>query len=448
MKALYLANENRQNLLYLHGSGTMPPVRSIQRQSQPNRLADGLVEEVVTVECRDGSIWNFITELEQRLSLVKDSTAPQYLWFETSMRLIPVYARILEGRIEVLGGGVADRSRGYQGLRLHLLRTAWLEEEDAPIELNNANGANNILGITLYNHKDADSGHVNYCDVKAEDIRGSQPLPARMVLEVGAASVRRLGKIVVSGGINLWDTESSFDPVLEGEAAAAGAGCSASIQVPDVSASAGSYQTFQWTVVDEAAVCRWTLTAERLAWLSGHGLHPVARFHSPPPANTRWRWKVIQPDGSAILDQSAQILLDSSSRLQVLPVFFQPVQVRLAPYQPFTLEAWLECTTAGVKQIDLDFIHLLPLDNYCFFEPVGGIQQDHNLVMDWNRNELYAEDAVSGEKTVSHVASGAPLMLRPGCNHRIYVLYESDHGFLISDSIKLRLQAGARWLEP
>ncbi|MHB8933630.1 MAG: hypothetical protein ACYC6H_09215, partial [Bellilinea sp.] len=163
MKALYLANENRQNLLYLHGSGTLPPVRSIQRQSQPNRLADGLVEEVITVECRDGSIWNFITELEQRLSLVKDGTAPQYLWFETSMRLIPVYARILEGRIEVLGGGVADRSRGYQGLRLHLLRTAWLEEEYAPIELNNANGANNILGITLYNHKDADSGHVNYC---------------------------------------------------------------------------------------------------------------------------------------------------------------------------------------------------------------------------------------------------------------------------------------------
>lgn len=448
MKAFYLANENRQNLLYLHGAGTMPPVRSIQRQAQPNRLAGGLVEEVITVECRGGSIWNFITELEQRLSLVKDGIAAQFLWFETSMRLIPVYARILEGRIEVLDGGVTDRSRGYQGLRLNLTRTNWLEEEYDPIELSNANGANNILGITLYNHNDADSGHINYCDVNAEDIRGSQLLPVRMVLEVGNASARRLGKIVVSGGIDLWDTESSFDPVLEGEAAAAGAGCSASIHVPDVIASAGSYQTFQWTAVDEAAVCSWTLSAERLAWLAGHGLHPVARFHSLPPANTRWRWKIIQPDGSAILDQSAQILLDASSRLQVLPVFYPPVQVRLAPYQPLTLEAWLECTTAGVKQIDLDFIHLLPLDNYCFFEPVGGIRQGHNLVMDWNRNELTAEDAVSGEKTVSHVASGTPLMLRPGCNHRIYVLFESDQGFLISDSVKLRLQAGARWLEP
>lgn len=448
MKALYLADENRQNPLVLRGPGTLPPVNSIHRQPQPNRLPDGLVEEVITIECRGGMIWNFINELETRLALAREGIAPQYLWFETTMRLLPVCARLLHGRVEVLDGGIADRARSYQGLRLRLVRADWLEQEYSPIKLNNANGANNITGILLYNHNDAGSGHVNFCDVKAEDISGSQPVPVRLTLETGSQPVRRLGKIVVSGGINLWSAGGGFNHTLEGEDASAGVGCSASINVPDVSSSAGSYQSFQWQAADESPVLRWQITSDQLTWLTGRGLRGVARFHNLPPSGTRWRWKILQPDGSAVLDQSAQTLLDDASQLQILPAFFPPVQSVPAPYQPFTLEAWLECGDSGVKQIDLDFIHLLPLENYCAFQPLGGIEQEHNLVMNWNNNELYTQDAVSGEKSVTHIASGAPLMLQPGCNHRIYVLYESDAGFMINDTIELRLQAGARWIEP
>ena len=39
---------------------------------------------------------------------------------------------------------------------------------------------------------------------------------------------------------------------------------------------------------------------------------------------------------------SVQVPLDPSSRLQLLPALFPPVQSPSGPYQSFTLEAWLE----------------------------------------------------------------------------------------------------------
>jgi len=110
------------------------------------------------------------------------------------------------------------------------------------------------------------------------------------------------------------------------------------------------------------------------------------------------------------------------------------------------LEAWLECTTAGVKQIDLDFVHLFPLENFAFFQPVGGIDQYHNLVMDWPSGECFTEAEAGGAKSVTHLVSGSVMALYPQRNHRIYVLYETDAGFAIADTVRLRVEAGARWL--
>ena len=448
MKALYLADETRQNRLILHGEGVQPPVGSIQRQPQPILRPDGLVEEVITIECRGGGIWNFITGLEARLALARDGVTPLYLWLETDARLRPVGARVLTGRIEPLGGGTVDRARGYQGLRLYLVRANWLAEGYGPLLLNNANGANNITGLRLYNHADGDAGHVNFCDVRAEDIGGSQQTPARLVLQVESSPTRRLGRIVLGGGSNLGDAYGSYKHVLEGESATAGADCTASTGVASEAASSGVYQNFQWTLTQEAAVCRWTVSCEHLAWLAGRGLRPVARFHNPPQQQTRWRWKILAPDGGVVLDQSAQVLLDAASRLQVLPAVFPPVQSGQPPYQPFILEAWLENTTGGAKQIDLDFIHLLPLENFNLLQPLGGLPAGHELTVDWINGQCYAEDSASGEKSITHRISGAPLMLRPGASQRLYVLYETDSGFPISDSVKLRLQAGPRWIEP
>lgn len=448
MIALYLADENRDERLHLHGPEVQPPVKSIHRQPAPVPQTDGLVEEVITIECKGGETWNFITELEKRLALLKDNTAPLYLWIETQTRLSPVCSRIIDGRIVLLGGGMDDRARGYQGLELHLTRPGWFEEVMSPVEVNNPNGSANTSGLTVYNHSDSDNGHVNFCDITIAEIRGSQAVPARLVLEAGETPVRRLGKIIVSGGINLWNDTSSFDHVLEGESGFPGAGCTSAVSISDANASGGSYRAFQWTSVQEAQICSWTLTGERLAWLAGRGVRPAARFHNPPPAGANWRWKITQPGGTAVLDQSAQMLLDASSRLQVLPALFPPVQSPAGPFQSFNLEGWLECSSEGVKQIDLDFVHLLPLENTCLFQPVSGLTQGQELAADWNNGEVYARDSVSGEKTVSHIASGAPLVLRPGCCHRIYLLYETDAGFLISDSSKLRLQAGWRWIEP
>ncbi|HWR66516.1 MAG TPA: hypothetical protein VN364_10380 [Bellilinea sp.] len=446
MQALYFGDAVGNERLYLHGEGVVPPVREAVRQVEPNRLPDRLVEEVITIACKAGDIRGLITQLELRLRLLQDGIQPWHLWMEAGAGSTPIGAPLLGGRLELLGGGTADRLRGFQGLRLRLVRRDWLAEIPDSVPLQNAHGVDVVDGLTVFNHADSGSGHVNFCDVKGNQILGSQPQPVRLILEVGGPAIRRLGKIVVSGGIDLWNEAGSFDHVLEGESASAGAGCSATSAVPSSSASNGIYQTFQWSVVTECAVLRWTISNERLAWLAGRGLHPVARFQTAPPANTRWRWRLLAADGSTQLDQSALVLLDSASQLQVLPAFFPPTPGSTAPYQACVLEAWLECTTAGVKQIGLDFVQLFPLENFAIFQPVGGIDENHNLVMDWTSGECFSEAEADGAKLVTHLVSGSAIALYPQRNHRIYLLYETDTGFAISDIVRLRVEAGARWL--
>ncbi len=448
MYSLFFADEEQQDRFYLHGPGVIPPVGGAFRQPRPDQLAGGLVEEVLTLECKNGDIRGLITWLEQRLAQARVGIPPLHLWIQADQSGAPVGAKVLDGAVELLGGGTLDRQHGYQGLRLRLARANWLTELVAPVPLQNANGSNNTLGLNLSNHTDGDAGHVNYCDVVGSEIRGSQPLPVRITLDVGAGSVRRLEKIVVSGGADLWEAGGSFDHVLEGEAASAGAGCTGTSSISSLNTSAGAYQNFQWSAVVETPVCRWTIDTARLNWLKGRGLRPVARFHTPPAANIRWRWKILPAGGSEILDQSTPAVLDASSRLQVLPAFFPPLQTNLAPFTAFVLEGWLECSSAGTKQIDLDFIHLFPLENFAYFQPVSGLDEEHSLVMDWPGGVFYTVDSATGNKSITHLVSGAPMIIYPGRNHRIYLLYETNSGFLIADTAQLRLTAGARWIEP
>lgn len=446
MMSLFLADADQQNALVLLGANRAEPVRAVRRQTQPGRLPDGLVEEIIDLECRGVNILQFITDLEVRLTLARSGQNRQYLWLQTAERGQPVGARVEQSRVELLGGGTADRARGFQGLRLRLTRQDWLLQEAVPLPLYNPNGVAVIDGLTVHNHSDA--GHVNFVDVQAADIVGTQPAPALLRIEAGAAPIRRLGRIMVAGGSNLWDAEGDFQHVLEGEDAAAGVDCSLAQGMVDAGAGNAGYQIFQWTPVVEAHVLSWTLSGAQLAWLAGRGFRPAARLHNLPPAGVRWRWKIVDPDSGAVLDQSSQHLLDASKLLHVLPAVFPPVRTSVTPYSAFRLEAWLECTAAGTKQIDLDFVQLLPLENFALCEPLGGLAQGQRLVLDWINQQFHAEDETSGEKSVTHRISGARLVLRPGCNHRIYMLYETEAGFPIDQSVKLRLFHGARWLQP
>src|SRR5574340_669957 len=181
MKALYLAAENGDDACHLHGQYARACVRNTHRQPAPNPLPDGRFEEVITIECRGGDIWNLITELEQRLALLSDGIEPQYLWLESQTRLSPVRSQIHAGRIELLGGGMADRARGYQGLRLYLPRSGWFEEVLSPVLLTNPNGANNFTGLTVYNHSDAGVGHVR-SEEHTSELQSPKDLVCRLLL--------------------------------------------------------------------------------------------------------------------------------------------------------------------------------------------------------------------------------------------------------------------------
>jgi len=194
----------------------------------------------------------------------------------------------------------------------------------------------------VYNHSDAGAGHVNYFDVPVSEIRGSQPVPARLMLKTGSDPVRRLGKIIISGGVNLWDGAGSFDHVLEGESAAVGPGCTSAVTVADSGASGGSFQTLQWTSVEEIHLCSWTLSGERLAWLAGRGLRPAARLHSPPPPEPAGAGKSLNPARTRPWINRRQTLWTRRPRQAFRRCSAGSVAVRALPN--FTLEAWLNAS--------------------------------------------------------------------------------------------------------
>ncbi|MFA5835437.1 MAG: hypothetical protein WC837_00640 [Bellilinea sp.] len=94
MYSLFFADEKQQDPLYLQGIGVVPPVRGAARQPRPDQLAGGLVEEVLTLECKNGDIRGLVTWLEQHLAQARAGNPPLHLWIQADQGTAPVGAQV------------------------------------------------------------------------------------------------------------------------------------------------------------------------------------------------------------------------------------------------------------------------------------------------------------------------------------------------------------------
>jgi len=448
MEKLYLADQFGLDALHLHGSSVEPPLIGAIRQALPQPAGSGLVEEVIELALQGEGIYNLLQRLEEKVVLSQEGIEDVYLYLQTAPGLEALSARILSGRIELLGGGLSDRKRGVQTLRLRLVRADYWEETIRTLTLSNQNGSQVWDGLAVLNHCDGDNGHQNFVDAGAEEVHGTQTCPVEVRLILPENFPAGLRDCYISAGCDLKDSYGEFDHVLEGEDGSPGSGCTESSQPVDSSCSAGSYALAKWTAESEVALWKWTLSSAQLGYMHAQLFRPLLRLAAQSDDGIYLRWSVRDQSGGEML-RSPQTLLDSGCRLAPLPAMrLPPDRMSGGAYRPLEIELLVECSAPGTKLLQIDFAHLLPAASFQHLHPLGSLQAGYTLVSDGRLEQVYALQTAGGNQHISHQLTGAPIMLYPGRENRIYFLYETASGAPIDAQALVMIYQKARVQQP
>ena len=433
----------------LHGPSVVLPVEGAVRDPDPPLLANGRVEEIVTVGLKGDGIQLWQRTLDEQLSLAREGRRKVWLQLQLSAGVTALSSPVVDGWIELLGHHTEARSWLYQGLKLHLVREDWWQDSQRTLKLQNQNGVDLWSGLTVYNHKDGTIGHENFVDIKASELPGSAGSPATVRVEVSATPARRVQDILIAGGADLWDATSSLNNVLEGESGTAGTGCTANSIQADGGASGGSFRRMDWTATSEIQLWKWDLIPSRLGYLMGKAYRPVVRLHNlATTVGIYLRWRVARRDGAAGgLEQSGQVRVSTNRRMIVTPAVNLPVLVLGGgPYETLTLELWAECVTVGTKRLDVDFTQLMPVEEWAHLQAIGGTNEGYALMVNGDRGQVYSELVVGGgSQAVSHALVGRMIHLQPGKNARIYFLWETAAGMPVDETLKVLVYTKARY---
>lgn len=449
MQMLYLADEDGMNPIHLHGSLISPPVVGARRQDTPKPIQNGLVEEVIDIAVQGTGIQSFIQAVEEKISLSRSRVHDTYVFILAEGRTSEFSTRVLDGRVELLGGGLNDRARDVQTLRLHLLRADYWEESKRPLNLSNQNGTGVWDGLAIRNHCDAAIGHQNFVVIPAEQAGGGQPCPLDVQLILPDGFIGALRDVYIAAGFDLGGDSGGFDHVLEGEAGAPGSGCTASTQTADAGCSEGYFERVEWSAADEIALWKWTLDAACLAYMKGGLFRPILRLASQPPAGIYLRWSVSSQSGVGELLRTQQALLEPGRRLAALPALcLPPDDMGGGPYAPLEIQLLAECAAAGTKALDIDFVQLLPGGSFQHLIPLSGLTEGYTLVSDGYENKVYAAHTSGGSRHLSHALVSSPILVQPGRANRIYFLFETDAGAPIDALAQVRVLQKPRWGQP
>lgn len=447
MELLYIADANNQNPFYLHGSLTSPPVVGARRLDNPPAVGDGLTEEVIELALQGEGIAALLRELEEMILLSQSRIMEARLYLQAAPGQAILSAQVHAGRIELLGGGLNDRRRGVQILRLRLVRADCWEESSRALALSNQNGSEVWDGLTVFNHCDATGGHQNFVDAAAKEVHGSQPCPAQVRLILPAGFPAALLDCYIASGFDLKDAAGAFEHVLEGEAGMPGSGCAASSLPADASCSGGYRAHAEWTAQSEIDLWKWTVSAAQLGYMRACLYRPVMRLASLPPAVSYLRWSVRTQSGGELL-RTVQTCLDPSRFLVPLPALrLPPDAMGRGPYQPLEIHLLAECAAAGTKSLEIDFVHLLPAGSFQHLRPLEGLAAGSTLVSDSREERVYALQA-DGSQRLSHLLTGGAILLQPGRENRIFFLYETTAGAPVDAQAQVMIYQKARFQQP
>lgn len=448
MEKLYLADQDGTNALHLHGSSVSPPVVGARRKERPDALPGGLVEEAIDLALHGTGIQALVQDLDEKIALSQARIHDAYLFLLSASGVSALSARVIAGQVELLDGGLNDRKRGVQTLRLRLIRADCWEENTCALSLSNQNGTDIWDGLAIRNHCDATSGHQNFVDASPAEVKGTLPCPVQVRLILPQEFPAALQDGYFAAGFDLKDAGGAFEHALEGEAGSPGSGCTGSSQPVDSSCSAGCSALVEWTSQSEVALWKWQLSAAQLKYMRARLFRPLLRLAALPAAGIYLRWSVANPGGGELL-RTTQTPLDPNRCLAPLPALrLPPDEMGGGAYQPLELHLLAECAAAGTKSLNIDFVHLLPASSFQHLRPLSGLAAGHTLVSDGRENKVYAMHTISRSQHISHLLTGEPVTLQPGRENRIYFLFETAAGAPVDALAQVMIYQKARIRQP
>lgn len=327
-------------------------------------------------------------------------------------------SEILNGRIE-LSAGMLDSgwATGYVEAVLHWTRRYYWQEGGVLLPLTNRNGTNSLSPLTVYNHKDSDAGHDNFVEIAAGDITGDLPGPVSLTLTNTAGSAA--GDLFVALGAN--GNITTMTHMLEAETGRIGG-----VTLASGTASNGGY-TQQPVTTSWAEFMRWTLDGSFLAGLDRSFFRLLGRFYTAPPANTQVKAQINLGSGQVLWEGPVYMLATTVQIQEIGLVQLPPQPVGASNFGTLYLSLFAK-NTGGVVTLNTDYVQLSWLDGWRQYKPkTNGIASSSHLTDNGAEQLLYTAQA-GLNRLANYVAYGAPLWLRPGETHRLYILHQDTSG--------------------
>lgn len=351
-------------------------------------------------------------------------------------------------RSELLGGELREGDvEGYWIARAVLrLRVAWVRRafwEGARVEipLLDVADAEQTGGMEVLSSAGPRGGGYR---VDLAAVAGSLPAPLelRFTNLAAATAVYYLHASLRSSAAAI-----TFSALIEGESARSG-GSTAPAGV-DEQYSGGKYRALSWSGTSAAMLCDWDVTGAELALGAGRWYRVVSRW-CPAPAYTDLLIQArLTIAGATIVWAGPWVKSSASFELTGLgSVPLPPWDGVLTSLAPLRLEFWAKRATVGSHSANLDYIALLGLDGYRVFSALGtGLAQNEVLVDDGTEGLTYA---VGSSGSLGYWRTdGGWLYVRPGCQHRLSLLWAVSTGVAGGDKLgKVRLYYRPRVVVP
>jgi len=335
-------------------------------------------------------------------------------------------------RSEVLSGRVLIDDSYRLGLQLSsqelfstiiFTRRYYWEGPEEQIPLTNGNGIDDLDGLTVYNCDDDLGEYVsrdNWVSIAAEDVVGDLPAPIRLEMENTYNDEDGLAQVWISH--NVHSNPESMTHILEAEDATGGTTKNWAFS------SGGQYQQYTVSGTEQELAFTWDLTSEMLANCAGNYFKLLARFQTGmDPRNFYFQFKLYYRQLSPIWE-SQEVNPEQDFALTIRDL----ATVQLPPWlpesgspAPLELRMYVRDPN-GVGTVQLDFLQLSPVDNYCVLRHiVGSVEYGETLVFDGMENLLYVETADGDAGTFTRYGSKA-IMLWPERDQRLYFLMHSE----------------------
>lgn len=421
---------------------TTNPFQVKEWQVRTGADEDATVTEAVEIRLTDGAVAANLEEsrtLQKLLQQAKDAQRNRAIdkvyvtWQQASGGTI-YRSEIMDGRLEWEAEAL-QYPQWYgdtQFARVHWERGNWWEGPEAQLGLSNPHGTVTTAAGTVYNHNNG--GTCNYLDIAGTAVLGDIPGATRLEMTNSYYSaVSGLYGTVVYGLDHVWIgqnvfTPSSFDHIIEGEAADYGG-----TVVALANGSGGSAIQTGAVQATETLIFSWALPTAVADAANGRLHRLTFKSDSMESANIfRFRLKLVFGTAAAgvALWQSDLVSPDSSFVLSTRNLF----TLKLPPWPPglsgatgLYLQLWGLATIAEPGLLNIDFIQLTPADGYRELKTASyDVPYEYRIIDDGIGEYLYVDDGAGADKAGIMTGYGAPIRVWPARDQRLYFLMNPE----------------------